>query len=710
MPASPARSAPPRCCTRRRSAPSGHGAPDLQRVERRDPRTGFGDAPRCGNERYNRDFRRADGERGAAGVLSSARSSGTPGSRRAARGRRPAAADPRAVSAGTSVRQDRDEDNPERAAAGVIRRADEDAAEAPRRRIRIERQQAVAQDASRFVELDRTDIAPSAAGRQGPAGRTPASAGREAQDARSDRAIRPTSRAPATPASSSMIGSANARRWSHCSRVSSSIRTLPLSLPSGVWPRQSAARPRARVRRADVSIARRPDRSPRRRPARAPTATERAAFRRRPPDPDSRLPQAATPRRRPARTPAPCRDRRSPRRAERTIRLRQDFGGQGRRHCQHRVAAPGQATGIPRSEPRTGARRRTPAARGTRVPPGEDGVCRGRTTPGRPRAGAHARGGRNSSAASGRTRRSHRNERPGALRRGCAAQSRRTPVLLPAPRTARRLRSDRGAAASSPQTGARERGGGRTRRRPHPLDHPERRQCLPRPHVAVRDGGKGGGRALDQRLDQPLFRDVHHRHIEQQEPAARVRVLPVGGGPCGAAEERRPINGGRRLKLLVDTLEQMREISADVGKRPHARRCHHRQRQVFQRAREGARESRRPGHRRKIRQRLVGVRIEEGPRRHRLDAQPGRRRQPFARQQRRRQPGRKLRQAEAIQPEGGAPRPRLRAHEVVGGAARRRHDQHFSGGRRLEKKTAGGIEPYRGRRRFDDSQQLGIGN
>ena len=201
-------------------------------------------------------------------------------------------------------------------------------------------------------------------------------------------------------------------------------------------------------------------------------------------------------------------------------------------------------------------------------------------------------------------------------------------------------------------------------------------------------------------------RDVRHRHIEQQEPAARVR---------------RPAGRRRRVSRCGGTPPDRRPTPTETARRhartdaPDRRRC----REAGARAAGvtiasassssvRARARGNPGvagHRRKVRQRLVGVRIEEGPRRHRLDAEPGRRRQPFAREQRRREPGRQLRQAEAIQAERGAPRPRPLAHEVVGGAARRRHDQHFSGGRRLEKKAAGGVEPDRGRRGFDDLQQ-----
>jgi len=235
------------------------------------------------------------------------------------------------------------------------------------------------------------------------------------------------------------------------------------------------------------------------------------------------------------------------------------------------------------------------------------------------------------------------------------------------------------------------------------LHRAERRQRRQRARVAVRDGGKRRGRARHQCLDEPALGHVRHGDVDEQQPAARVYSLRVGGGSGRRSQERRAIDGRRRLKLLVEALEQVRQVGTDFRERPHRRRRDHRQRQFLQRPRQRAREPRHGRDRREVGQRLVATGVEQGPRGHRLHAEPRCLRQAVARKERRREPGGQLRQAETILAEGGPARSTERAREVVGRAARLGDDQDFCSGRRLEDEGARGVDPCRRGRGGDDA-------
>ena len=236
------------------------------------------------------------------------------------------------------------------------------------------------------------------------------------------------------------------------------------------------------------------------------------------------------------------------------------------------------------------------------------------------------------------------------------------------------------------------------------LHRAKRRQRRQRARVAVRDGRKRRRRARHQRLHKPVLGHVHHRHVEQQEPAARVRALRIGRGSRRRPQECGAIDGGRRLKLLVEALEKVRQIVADVREPPQRRRQHRRQGQLLERARQGAREPRHRRDRREVGQRLVAIGVEQRARGHRLHAEARRLRQAVPREQRRREPRGQLRQAETILPEGGPARATELTREVVGRAARRGDDQDFCGGGRLEDEPARGVEPSRGGCRGNDAQ------
>ena len=164
-----------------------------------------------------------------------------------------------------------------------MRRADEHPAEAARRRLRLE-QSAAARPARGALRRDRSDRPrPSAADRRARAAPAPASAARAATSASKRSSHSPHNASRGQAASVSMIGSANARRCSSCSRT----RVIALE------PGFSAALVEQRLlllplelsrlaRRAGAASARRPGRSPRLRRAASPSATAPAACRRPP--------------------------------------------------------------------------------------------------------------------------------------------------------------------------------------------------------------------------------------------------------------------------------------------------------------------------------------------------------------------------------------------------------------------------------------------
>ena len=98
------------------------------------------------------------------------------------------------------------------AATRLMRRTDEHAAVAARGWIRVEQQQTLGKDAARFIEIDRADVGhrPQIGEHAQHLRRCPQRARHRAP--RTDRATFPTALRAATPASVSMIGSANARR------------------------------------------------------------------------------------------------------------------------------------------------------------------------------------------------------------------------------------------------------------------------------------------------------------------------------------------------------------------------------------------------------------------------------------------------------------------------------------------------------------------
>jgi hypothetical protein len=151
----------------------------------------------------------------------------------------------------------------------------------------------------------------------------------------------------------------------------------------------------------------------------------------------------------------------------------------------------------------------------------------------------------------------------------------------------------------------------------------QRRQRAQREGVAVRDGDERVGRTRDQRLDEGALGGSGDGDIDQQETALRIRMgaaAGVGRSVGRRAKKCGAVDGRCCVKLRVETLEQIGKIGADVDGRAHRSRRHHRERQLFERARQRAGKSGHVRHRREVRQRLLARGIEERARRHRLNA------------------------------------------------------------------------------------------
>jgi hypothetical protein len=233
---------------------------------------------------------------------------------------------------------------------------------------------------------------------------------------------------------------------------------------------------------------------------------------------------------------------------------------------------------------------------------------------------------------------------------------------------------------------------------------------LRRASVATSPSGtvaSASGAPRHERCDQPFLRLIRERNVEQDEPAPQERAAAVLDRASRRAEKHRPIDARYRLELFLESFEETRQIAADIGERAERRCRHARQRQLLERARERAWKAGHRGNRGKIGQTPIGCRVEERARRYRLHAKRGRWRHAIAREPRRRQPRRQLREAESIQTErGSTTAARNVAREIIGRPARSRDDQRFSGGRRIEQELAGGLNPDRRRRGGDDLQHL----
>jgi hypothetical protein len=202
------------------------------------------------------------------------------------------------------------------------------------------------------------------------------------------------------------------------------------------------------------------------------------------------------------------------------------------------------------------------------------------------------------------------------------------------------------------------------------IEHRRRRQRFERPDrrgVAVGDRHQRVPGACDERVHERTFRCVGYRHVQQDEPGGRRRMRggPFGRRLGGDAQKGGAVNRRSGLKLPIETLEQIRQIAAGLGQDAQRRRLDGGDSQRFERSRQRAGESGHSRDRREVRQRAVPIRVEQRPRRHRLDTERGGCREPLPRQQRRCEPRGQLRQAEAIEAKRRAAAAGDQACEVV---------------------------------------------
>jgi hypothetical protein len=154
---------------------------------------------------------------------------------------------------------------------------------------------------------------------------------------------------------------------------------------------------------------------------------------------------------------------------------------------------------------------------------------------------------------------------------------------------------------------------------------------------------------------------------------------------------------GRRhvAALIGKPLLQLREIVSAVRDVGHGLRRDARQRQFFERPRQGPRKTGRHRDRREIAQGPSLISLINRAGRHRLGGQRRRRCQVSGGQTWRRQARGELRQAESVQSEGRTARGGQRADEVVGGASGRAEDEQLGCRRAVGDELMGSGEPCR---------------
>ena len=143
-------------------------------------------------------------------------------------------------------------------------------------------------------------------------------------------------------------------------------------------------------------------------------------------------------------------------------------------------------------------------------------------------------------------------------------------------------------------------------------DEPQAADRSQRP--PVRGGQRDGGaaRAGEQGGDKALFDDGGDGHVEQDEHRPGAERLVLGDGCGRRGPQAGPRHRGGLRGFTGEPLQECREIAAGPVERGQHRRRHGGHLQLVQRARGGAREARRPGHRREVLQRALLDRVEPG--------------------------------------------------------------------------------------------------
>ena len=203
--------------------------------------------------------------------------------------------------------------------------------------------------------------------------------------------------------------------------------------------------------------------------------------------------------------------------------------------------------------------------------------------------------------------------------------------------------------------------------------------------IAERHRDEDLWRGLDQLAHQPELDGRIHRHVEQEQRAARGTRRRTPRPPRTASRDRWPMR--RRTGPRIASSSRARSgppsgkaCKAAVPTRASSSSCRVRARA---RGKPGV-----PATGPKYSELVISTGFERGARRHRFAADERHRRDAARRQDRRRQPCRELRQAEAMQADRPAARGRDGAGQVVGGATRGRDDQRHHGPPRARRPSA----------------------
>ena len=232
-------------------------------------------------------------------------------------------------------------------------------------------------------------------------------------------------------------------------------------------------------------------------------------------------------------------------------------------------------------------------------------------------------------------------------------------------------------------------------------DEPQAADRSQRP--PVRGGQRDGGaaRAGEQGGDKALFDDGGDGHVEQDEHRPGAERLVLGDGCGRRGPQAGPRHRGGLRGFTGEPLQECREIAAGPVERGQQRRRHGGHLQLVQRARGGAREARRPGHRREGPQRALLDRVEPGARDNRFRTDGAGRRQPLPREPRQRESHHQLDDAGADDAEQTAAHESRRGRAFVRRAPGMRHEQAGMAGRGLRQCGDGRLQARLGCGRAD---------
>ena len=221
----------------------------------------------------------------------------------------------------------------------------------------------------------------------------------------------------------------------------------------------------------------------------------------------------------------------------------------------------------------------------------------------------------------------------------------------------------------------------RISRRNEGLDRSAQRfEIRERSEVAEGNRDQGLWRRRDELLRQAELDGGFHRHVEEEKGQASHSANAL----AGSGEERGPAGSRCGGKLLVESLEEPRQVGAAERKVPQGRRLDAGHREIVERPGQRPREAGRAGDVTKVGEPAILAGIERSPRGDRLRADERRRCDPASRKHRRCETGRQLREAEPVQASRRPASERDRSGQIVGGAAGGRDDERAAIGARRQ--------------------------